>query len=306
MDLNQRKLTKSEWESIEVPVSFQEKDILNLITQGYHNVNIKYNKHNSLFQFLKIDYNETMEDHLYNKYFAPKINEMKKIHSTEEIFNVQSKSNPSIKKADIIRIEKNDTSKLNADIVYEYLLLNNIEEILKYKQKKNSKWLFYYFSLNKLIKNTISNLNRHVVQITNNVLSKFEEDVDMTMIIENSVDFIEKNDLILKYSDMTLYEHQKKIFNIMQNPDFVTNTIIYFFNLTTAFVGGVFFRSEIMKTNIICRRTSKSKCYFFTDRNCRTRKCQPYVSSSADKYNTIFFRYTNRGQGFSSTGWCNI
>ena len=210
MDLNQRKLTKSEWESIEVPVSFQEKDILNLIIQGFSNVNVKYNKNNSLFQFLKIEYNETMEDHLYNKYFAPKINEMKKIYSHEEIFNVQSKSNPNIKKADIIRIEKNDTSKLNADIVYEYLLLNNIEEILKYKQKKNSKWLFYYFSLNKLIKNTISNLNRHIVQITNNVLSKFEEDVNMTTIIENSVDFIEKNDLILKYSDMTLYEHQKK------------------------------------------------------------------------------------------------
>ena len=227
MDLNQRKLTKSEWESIEVPVSFQEKDVLNLIIQGFHNVNIKYNKHNSLFQFLKIDYNETMEDHLYNKYFAPKINEMKKKYSHDVIFNVQPKSNPNIKKADIIRIEKNDTSKLNADIVYEYLLLNSIEEILKYKQKKNSKWLFHYFTLNKLIKNSISNLNRHVLQITNNVLSKFEEDVDMTMIIENSVDFIEKNELILKYSDMTLYEHQKKIFNIMQNQEFDTRLELY-------------------------------------------------------------------------------
>ena len=228
MDLNQRKLTKSEWESIEVPVSFQEKDVLGLIIQGFHNVNIKYNKHNSLFQFLKIEYNESMEDHLYNKYFAPKINEIKKIYTaSEEIFNVQSKSNPNIKKADIIRIEKNDTSKLNADIVYEYLLLNNIEEILKYKQKKNSQWLFHYFTLNKLIKNTISNLNRHVLQVTNNLLSKFEEDVDMTKIIENSVDFIEKNELILKYSDMSLYEHQKKIFNIMQNPDFDTRLDLY-------------------------------------------------------------------------------
>lgn len=227
MDLNQRKLTRSEWESIEVPVSFQEKDVLNLIIQGFHNVNIKYNKHNSLFQFLKIEYTETMEDHLYNKYFAPKINEMKKKYKNEEIFNVQSKSNPNIKKADIIRIEKNDTSKLNSDIVYEYLLLNNIEEILKYKQTKNSKWLFHYFSLSKLIKNSISNLNRHVVQITNNILSKFEEDVDMTKIIENSVDFIEKNELILKYSDMSLYEHQKKIFNIMQNPDFDTRLDLY-------------------------------------------------------------------------------
>jgi hypothetical protein len=41
MDLNQRKLTRSEWESIEVPVSFQEKDVLGLIIQGFHNVNIK-------------------------------------------------------------------------------------------------------------------------------------------------------------------------------------------------------------------------------------------------------------------------
>jgi len=85
MDLNQRKLTKSEWESIEVPVSFQEKDVLNLIIQGYHNVNIKYNKNNSLFQYLKIEYNETMEDHLYNKYFAKKINDMKKKYKNEEI-----------------------------------------------------------------------------------------------------------------------------------------------------------------------------------------------------------------------------
>jgi hypothetical protein len=65
------------------------------------------------------------------------------------------------------------------------------------------------------------------MQITNNVLSKFEEDVDMTTIIENSVDFIEKNELILKYTDMTLYEHQKKIFNIMQNPEFDARLDLY-------------------------------------------------------------------------------
>ena len=69
MDLNQRKLSKSEWESIEVPVSREEIEILTLIMNGYNNVNIKYNKFDSLFSFLKIEYSETMEDHLYNKYF---------------------------------------------------------------------------------------------------------------------------------------------------------------------------------------------------------------------------------------------
>jgi len=40
MDLIQRKLTKSEWNSIEIPVSTDEKRILELIKDGYTNVNI--------------------------------------------------------------------------------------------------------------------------------------------------------------------------------------------------------------------------------------------------------------------------
>jgi hypothetical protein len=37
-------------------------------------------------------------------------------------------------------------------------------------------------------------------------------------VIENAVDLIEKNTSLLKYSDMTLYEHQKEIFTICKNP----------------------------------------------------------------------------------------
>ena len=70
MDFQQRKLTKSEWESIEIPVSSEENEILNLINDGYSNVNIKYNKTHSLFNFLKVEYSEQLEDYLYTKYFA--------------------------------------------------------------------------------------------------------------------------------------------------------------------------------------------------------------------------------------------
>ena len=43
MDLNQRKLNKSEWESIEIPVSKTEQDILQLIISGFNDVNIRIN-----------------------------------------------------------------------------------------------------------------------------------------------------------------------------------------------------------------------------------------------------------------------
>ena len=44
MDLNQQKLTKTEWDTTEIPISSEEKEILKLIIDGYKDVNILYNK----------------------------------------------------------------------------------------------------------------------------------------------------------------------------------------------------------------------------------------------------------------------
>jgi hypothetical protein len=68
--LSQQKLSKSEWDSVEIPVSPDELAILKLITSGYTDINIRTNKTNSIFSFLKIEYSQQMEDFLYNKYFA--------------------------------------------------------------------------------------------------------------------------------------------------------------------------------------------------------------------------------------------
>ena len=78
MDLTQIKLAKSEWDSIEVPISADEIIISKLIKDGYSNVIIKYNKHNSLFTFLKISFSDAMNDYLYNTYFGKQIDHLNK------------------------------------------------------------------------------------------------------------------------------------------------------------------------------------------------------------------------------------
>ena len=65
MDLSQKKLNKHEWEAIEVPLSSQEKKILNLVREGYTDVNIKCNDALSLMNFMKI----TKDFELYHSYF---------------------------------------------------------------------------------------------------------------------------------------------------------------------------------------------------------------------------------------------
>jgi hypothetical protein len=47
----------------------------------------------------------------------------------------------------------------------------------------------------------------------------FEEQINLSIIIENAVEFIEKNQNILKYGDLTLYEHQKDIFTACKAPN---------------------------------------------------------------------------------------
>ncbi len=222
MDLNQRKLVKSEWETIEIPVSQPEKEVLSLIIQGFHNVNIKYNKHQSLLSYLKIEYNEVMEDYLFTKYFCDIVKQLSKDYSFPSIATAAAtiKPNTTIKKADMIRLEKNSKEKLNSSFIFEYLLVEWIEKILKLKTEKKALWLDAYFTLYKISKSSIHHLNRHMESIVGVVLKEFDELIDIKEMVKKSVDLIEKNEVILKYGDMQLYEHQKQIFNITQNPKF--------------------------------------------------------------------------------------
>ncbi len=96
MDLKQRKLNRSEWNSIEVSVSKSEIDILNMIIKGYHDVNIKINNNNSIFTFLKIEYSEKMEDYIYNKYLRERSdrieNELKTINLEYKKMKIDSET----------------------------------------------------------------------------------------------------------------------------------------------------------------------------------------------------------------------
>jgi len=230
MDLNQRKLIKSEWDSIEIPFSKAEIDVLNLIISGFYDVNIKINYNESLFTFLKIEYNTKMEDYIYNKYLREDVekgielyNQIKNNSSDKknDINNlkINVSSDIQIKSADRIRLEKNNTEGLKNNNMYEYVLLEHVNKILIAKKNKDDKcFVLSYFTLYKLLKNNVTKINRHIVILCEFIVKTFENDLNIMNVIENAVDLIEKNTSLLKYTDMTLYEHQKEIFTICKNP----------------------------------------------------------------------------------------
>jgi len=222
MDLKQRKLNKSEWDSIEISVSKTEIDILDMIMKGYHDVNIRINNNNSLLTFLKIDYSEKMEDYLFNKYMRISSDRIEKDlkNCDSEYKNMKINSDLKLNSADKIRVERFNEDSIKDNDIYEFVLLEHLEGLVKNKMSGNSKLFnFHYYTSYLLIRNNIAKLNRHIILLTNLVLNKFEENINKLTIIENAVDFIEKNKSLLKYSDLTLYEHQKDIFTACKSPN---------------------------------------------------------------------------------------
>ena len=178
MDLKQRKLNRSEWNSIEISVSSQEMDVLNMIMEGYLDVNIRINKTNSIFTFLKIEYSEKMEDFVYNKYLKNRgeliENELKVLDGTYKKMKIDC--DVKLNSADKVRLERFDESSLKKNDVFENVLLTHMEQILFYKKKVNNKLLhFHYFTLYKLINTNVLKLNRHIKELVARVLKKFED-----------------------------------------------------------------------------------------------------------------------------------
>lgn len=232
MDFTQSKLSKKEWETIEVPVSETEKQILSMIKQGYHNVNIRSNETQSIYSFLKIDQSPENEYFLYKKYFDDLI-----IKLLTKYGKGLPISNPSInggelktmKSADSIRIQHLEQNiELNKPLIFEYLLLDLCKNLLKQITKHNPKHSFYLYTLLQLKKTSIRNLNAYVMTLIDSVIEYANGLTKTSEIISNAYEFIERNTYLLKYEDRVLFPHQKELFTICRRSSAVIPKLILY------------------------------------------------------------------------------
>ena len=216
MDLTQRKLTKKEWESIEIPLPKAEIDVLKLIIQGFDDVDYKTNPTLTLISYLKIENNEAMQCYLYELYLKDKIHQICK--KNNHTFTPKTNKAKKIKKADKFRIE-NSTHKIieNQENIYEFVFLNICSSLLKYYTRLSDKWMYYLYALNKLTSYSVLNVNTHLKEFVQMILDIYIPKMEIEKLIQNGSEFIEKNPYILKYDDRTLYDHQKTIFSIFKS-----------------------------------------------------------------------------------------
>jgi hypothetical protein len=204
MYFQQSKLSKAEWENCEIPVSLEEKRILHLIRDGFHDINIKYNDNQSIAQYMKIEHTPEIEIFLYIKYFKPLIDEMTAgcghlSPSLTEFLNTNFSKTKQIKKTDAIRLSNLDTNIENQrKQIYEFVLLDFCKSALStYSTPKKSKKTtntssqplppplsvsFYIYNLIQLKKiHTTITANQWVIKFVTHIINKY---IDHTAVNE--------------------------------------------------------------------------------------------------------------------------
>jgi hypothetical protein len=222
MDLSQSKLSKREWETIEIPVSENEKKILKMMINGYEDVNIHTNDTQSMFSFIKIDQTPESEYFLYKKYFDEQVMTIVKKYCKDTPIETYIAKNihsgcelKSLKSADSIRIQNLENNiQLNRPYIFEFLLLDLTKELMKHIVNRKQKYAFYLYTILQLKKATIRNLNQYVMHFISKCLEYANSFTKTSEIITNAYEFIEKNPYLLKYEDRTLFSHQKDLFSV--------------------------------------------------------------------------------------------
>ena len=212
--LNQTKLSKSEWETLEVPVPENEKKILILIRDGYGDTSLVKNYTKNMMHFSKLQCSEEMHFYIYSKYFQATIDGLVGKYSLD--FKVGSFQIKKLKTADSIRIQNvNQSIETNQDSIFEYSCLNLCKEILK-KLEKQKDYSIELYTLIQWKLSTIQETNPFVLNFMDCVISVGKKKIAIRTVIKHSPRIIEKNSELHKYEDLALFPHQKEIFSVCQ------------------------------------------------------------------------------------------
>ncbi len=120
----QGRLTKSEWNNMEIPVSPDELTVIKLIRDSYHNVQLKMNHNSSMIGILKTSSSPEMHAHLYQKHFESIVSECVKIYKLVPAFSYDNSSSSSSSGHNVNKNGKNkitEIKKIDAKIFIFFL-----------------------------------------------------------------------------------------------------------------------------------------------------------------------------------------
>jgi hypothetical protein len=220
--LIQVKLTGEEWNGVEIMEPEAEMRILQLIIDGFHDVNRVFNPHQSLISRLKITATPEMDDYIFDEYFRKRVERViSALRLTSNRFEICPKSKKTMKKMDLMRIQNMNTTFGGSGDTYDHHIMDTIDSMIAAKTSAGvgttattNEWMKHYYTLKLMLQKSVIGINAHIVEFANYIISLFNDDVQIIGFLRNAYRFVEQNEAVFKYADFQLYDHQKQLFTI--------------------------------------------------------------------------------------------
>lgn len=226
MDLNQIKLSKEEWNNLEMPINNYLKKVLVILRDGFTNLDISKSNIININTYLKINNTENIDKYIYITYIEPNILNINNLN-----YKKKNSKKIIIKKADKIRFDNIDkTFDINNKIVFEFILLKIIKTLYLHLNNNDKKWHDYYYILTRLI---FLNFNNEFKKLIEYIINSLKNKLQLDYIIYNSVSIIQNNDMLIKYKNTELYQHQKDIYNIFNDKNLINKSKLVFYTAPT-------------------------------------------------------------------------
>ena len=226
----QTKPTLKEWQSIERPVSESERVVLQLILDGYSELNIHRNNTLTLLQVSKLSETDIpcIHDYFFTSYFQEMISSIKVSgESYKSLYTKWTKACPISEKLKKLnnasKIRLNNLGKMltpeKRDELFDFILASFALKMLNNSVKDPNGSTFYLYTLVRLRTISIPTLNTFIASwIDQVVIPHGSQKTDVPRVFNRAYHLIEKNPHLLKYNDITLFSHQKDLFRMFPPP----------------------------------------------------------------------------------------
>ena len=230
--LNQTKLSLAEWKSIEEPISQTERKIIELIRDGYKDINKRSNDTQTMATLTKLDITPEIDCYLYQRFLKTDIHKIIEKYGKKtdimEKFVVKETAIKKIKSVDMLRIKNVESNILeNRAKMLEFTLLDFCKEILRSIYKKENKHAFYLYTLIQFKKNHFPHVNCYMTLFCDLIIELGKKHTTLKSILINAEGFIEKNKYLLQYEDISLFSHQKELFSFCHRNKNTPKLVLY-------------------------------------------------------------------------------
>ncbi len=236
MDLTQSKLTRNEWEAIEVPVTPDELRVGQLLLDGATDPLVKRNRATSLGSFLQIAKTPATSEFFWTKYILPELsagkNGCSKSAPIVHGIGVTTKEcrAPALGGADRIRLRNADRTlscPSKRSKIFEFILVDLVKEVCHARVHGGpGDWLAPYYALRSIRTRSVRGVHNKLIDEINALVSRLDPEVDIRHLVLHSSSCIERNNALLLHADDQLFDHQRRLLSAVSPMDSVPRLIL--------------------------------------------------------------------------------